>query len=162
MTEGVVVVLGNTGYNLGAGMTGGRAYVLDLDGRLEERINKGYVYTVPLLDKRAETELKYWIDKHYIETDSLWAKEILENWEKYKPLFKVVIPYETKRRTTDPFADIDECEFLPLEETQTVKPKEEAKQQQPNEDSLKEPTSQVRDKENQPEWVKRFLDFFGL
>jgi len=162
MTEGVVVVLGNTGYNLGAGMTGGRAYVLDLDGRLEERINKGYVFTVPLLDKRAETELKYWIDKHYIETDSLWAKEILENWEKYKPLFKVVIPYETKRRTTDPFADIDECEFLPLEEAQTVKPEEETKQQQPNEDSLKEPTSQVRDKENQPEWVKRFLDFFGL
>ncbi len=169
MTEGVVIVLGKTGFNLGAGMTGGRAYVLDLDGKLEERINKGYVYTVPLLDKRAEIELKYWLDKHYIETDSPWAKEILENWEKYKPLFKVVIPYETKRRTTDPFADIDECEFLPLEleeekelkEEEREKPSEELKEKEKLTEKLERETEEVCEEEK-PEWLKRFKGFFGL
>ncbi|HIC09049.1 MAG TPA: hypothetical protein EYO62_03250, partial [Aquificales bacterium] len=171
MTEGVVIVLGSTGYNLGAGMTGGRAYVLDLDGKLDERINKGYVYTVPLLDKRAEIELKYWLDKHYIETDSEWAKEILENWEKYKPYFKVVIPFETKRRTTDPFADIDECEFLPLELEEKETPKGGEKMETAQGEGEKETpkggevSSEPKggiDKEKYPEWVRRFFDFLGI
>jgi len=171
MTEGVVVVLGPTGYNFGAGMTGGRAYVLDLDRKLDERINKGYVYTVPLLDKRAEIELKYWLDKHYIETDSEWVKEILENWEKYKPYFKVVIPFETKRRTTDPFADIDECEFLPLELEEKETPKggekmetaqgEEEKETPKGGEVSSEPKGGI-DKEKYPEWVRRFFDFLGV
>ena len=171
MTEGVVIVLGSTGYNLGAGMTGGRAYVLDLDGKLEERINKGYVYITPLLDKRAEIELKYWLDKHYIETDSEWAKEILENWEKYKPYFKVVIPFETKRRTTDPFADIDECEFLPLEleEKETPKGGETVETAQgggeketPKGGEISSEPKGGLDKEKYPEWVRRFFDFLGV
>jgi len=169
MTEGVVVVLGPTGYNLGAGMTGGRAYVLDLDNKLDERINKAYVFTLPLLDKRAELELKLLVEKHYLETDSGWAKEILENWEKYKPLFKVVIPYETKRRTTDPFADIDECEFLPLELSKTAT-SEGKKRGEPVKDEVKGETvggseitePQREEVENYPEWVKRLLGFFGL
>lgn len=165
MTEGVVIVLGKTGFNLGAGMTGGRAYVLDLDGRLEERINRGYVFLLPLTDKRAEVELKYWIDKHYTETGSLWAKKILENWEKYKPLFKVVVPYETKRRTTDPFADIDECEFLPLEQGEETPTDEGLKKaKEPNEKIERETSETFKgEKErNYPDWFKKFLGFFGV
>jgi glutamate synthase domain-containing protein 3 len=174
MTEGVVIVLGETGFNLGAGMTGGRAYVLDLNGKLNERINKGYVYTVPLLDRRAEIELKYWLDKHYIETDSEWAKEILENWEKYKPYFKVVIPFETKRRTTDPFADIDECEFLPLEKEEEKELKKELAESSSDKDLIeKEQITEEVEKETEetckeeeridyPEWVRRFKNFLGL
>ncbi|NPB04998.1 MAG: glutamate synthase subunit alpha, partial [Aquificae bacterium] len=156
MTEGVVVVLGKTGYNLGAGMTGGRAYVLDLDGKLDERINKGYVFLLPLLDRRAELELKFWLEKHYLETDSEWAKEILESWERYKPLFKVVIPYETKRRTTDPFVDIDECEFLPLTppvQTSGAEPAEETEV----------PSAEGTERKEDAEGPKgRFLRFLGL
>ena len=172
MTDGVVVVLGNVGFNLGAGMTGGRAYVLDLKGDLESKINKGYVFTLPLTDKRAEIELKYWLEKHYLETNSKWAAEILENWEKYKPLFKVVIPYETKRRTTDPFVDIDECEFLPLEEILQKRMEEKAEEKTEREkelqkqerilEQLEEKTEEGCKEEHQPEWVKRFMNFLGL
>ncbi len=166
MTEGVVVVLGETGFNLGAGMTGGRAYVLDLKGDLEKRINEGYVFLMPLTDRRAELELKFLIEKHYLETDSPLAAEILENWEKYKPLFKVVLPYETKRRTTDPFADIDECEFLPLNpkggEEKAEEPKEVKSEREQTEPVKEQKESTFGEGEDYPKWVERFKRFFGL
>ena len=93
MTGGLVIVLGKVGYNVGAGMTAGIAYILDEDQTLERKINTSYV-KVRALKEEEEKELKYWIEEHFKATQSLWAKEILENWEKFKSLFKLVEPLE--------------------------------------------------------------------
>jgi glutamate synthase (NADPH/NADH) large chain len=82
MTGGLVIVLGKVGYNVGAGMTAGIAYILDEDQTLERKINTSYV-KVKTLKEEEEKELKYWIEEHFKATQSLWAKEILENWEKF-------------------------------------------------------------------------------
>ncbi len=108
MTGGVVVVLGTTGYNVGAGMTGGHAYILDMDNSLDKKINFSYVISRNLKDESEYEELKNLISKHVEYTGSLWAKEILENFEKYISHFKKVIPLEQCKR--DEMGESDECE----------------------------------------------------
>ncbi len=94
MTGGVVVVLGNVGFNFGAGMTGGYAYVLNLDGKLENKINYSYVTLRKLLIKEEVEELKMFINQHYKYTQSLWAKYILDNYDVFIDKFFKIIPLE--------------------------------------------------------------------
>ena len=108
MTGGRVVVLGKVGFNLGAGMTGGYAYILDEDNSLEQKLNYSYVYARRLVGDDEIKELKELIEKHYHYTNSPKAKEILENWEEYLKKFWKVIPLEQCHR--DPFGDSDACE----------------------------------------------------
>jgi glutamate synthase (NADPH/NADH) large chain/glutamate synthase (ferredoxin) len=92
MTNGRVIVLGVTGKNFGAGMSGGLAYVLDLDGTFEKRCNRTMVTLHRLADEYEVKGLKEIIHKHLELTESERAKEILGDWPKFEPLFWKVAP----------------------------------------------------------------------
>lgn len=94
MTGGRVVVLGKTGKNFAAGMSGGIAYVLDTDRDLYTKLNKELVSSIEITSKYDVLELKQMISEHVINTNSLKGKEILDNFEKYLPLFKKIIPHD--------------------------------------------------------------------
>ena len=95
MTSGVVTVLGETGLNFGAGMTGGFAYVLDIDSTLAERYNDELVELVRI-DSDALSEhalyLKAMIEDHVRETGSTWGNQILDMFEQRLKQFWLVKP----------------------------------------------------------------------
>ncbi|MCK9283122.1 MAG: glutamate synthase-related protein [Rhodocyclaceae bacterium] len=119
MTGGTVVVLGQTGRNFAAGMSGGVAYVLDEDGNFEKRCNLSMVALEPVPEEIAHSEtgeleshgrvdvrhlgradeelLKTLIARHAEHTDSERAKNILAHWTKYRSRFVKVMPHEYRR-----------------------------------------------------------------
>ena len=97
MTGGRVVVLGRTGKNFAAGMSGGIAYVLDEDTSLYKRMNKQLVSIEPVTDKYDVLELKDLITEHVAYTNSKKGKEVLDNFGEYLPKFKRIIPYDYKK-----------------------------------------------------------------
>ncbi len=97
MTGGRVVVLGATGRNFAAGMSGGIAYVLDKEGNFEYFCNKGLVDLSPVEDKADIVELQDMINKHLLYTQSSLAAKVLTNWDEYLPKFVKVIPFEYKK-----------------------------------------------------------------
>jgi glutamate synthase (NADPH/NADH) large chain len=123
MTGGVVVVLGVTGRNFAAGMSGGIAYVIDEDGTFESRCNMAMVALEPVpeeeavaetefgseleshgrvdvmadLDSKDSERLRTLISNHARYTNSKRAAEILADWDRYRPLFKKVMPVEYRR-----------------------------------------------------------------
>ncbi|MCI7131436.1 MAG: glutamate synthase large subunit, partial [Lachnospiraceae bacterium] len=97
MTGGRVVVLGKTGKNFAAGMSGGIAYVLDEDNDLYTRTNKEMVFTEALTSKYDVLELKELIGEHVTLTNSEKGKEILDHFADYLPKFKKIIPYDYNR-----------------------------------------------------------------
>ena len=126
MTGGVVCVIGPTGRNFAAGMSGGIAYVLDEDGDFERRCNLAMVDLEPVpaedeavktfgykyaqleerhgvvkvghhLSEMDERRLRTMIENHRRYTGSERAKHILENWEAYRPKFVKVMPLEYRR-----------------------------------------------------------------
>ena len=94
MTGGTVVVLGKTGKNFAAGMSGGIAYVLDEDWDFYQRINKDMVSLEPVEHKFDVALLKELIREHVELTGSPRGKEILENFGEYLPKFKKVLPHD--------------------------------------------------------------------
>ena len=97
MTGGCVVVLGTTGKNFAAGMSGGIAYVLDENRDLYTRINKEMVSVRELTNKYDVLELKDMIKEHVAYTNSEKGKKILENFGEYLPKFKKIIPHDYER-----------------------------------------------------------------
>jgi glutamate synthase (NADPH/NADH) large chain len=97
MTGGRTVVLGTTGRNFAAGMSGGIAYVLDENGDFEYYCNTGLVELGPVEDKADISELQELIGKHLLYTQSPLASKVLTNWEEYLPKFVKVIPLEYKK-----------------------------------------------------------------
>jgi glutamate synthase (NADPH/NADH) large chain len=121
MTGGMVIVLGQTGRNFAAGMSGGVAYVLDEDGTFEKRCNMSMVQLEPVpeelaaldstddvpeshgrvhfnhLNQADEQALRGQIEKHLRHTGSQRARLILENWPAYLPKFTKVMPTEYRR-----------------------------------------------------------------
>jgi glutamate synthase (NADPH) large chain len=97
MTGGRTVVLGRTGRNFAAGMSGGIAYVLDMNGNFDYFCNKGLVELMPVEDRTDVIELQEMINKHLLYTQSSLAANILTNWEEYLPRFVKVIPLEYKK-----------------------------------------------------------------
>ena len=97
MTGGKVIILGNTGRNFAAGMSGGIAYVLDLNGNFNYFCNKGLVELESLNDNEDIKEVQRLIDKHLHYTSSRLAEKILVNWDSYMPCFVKVIPFEYKK-----------------------------------------------------------------
>ena len=97
MTGGRVVVIGKTGRNFAAGMSGGIAYVLDEEGNFDYYCNKGLVELSPVEDAVDVQELQYLLNKHLLHTNSEKAQDILVNWDKYLPKFIKVIPWEYKK-----------------------------------------------------------------
>ena len=94
MTGGRVVVLGRTGKNFAAGMSGGIAYVLDEDTTLYKRLNKQLVSMVSVTEKYDVLELKSIITEHVAYTNSKKGKHILDNFAQYLPKFKKIIPHD--------------------------------------------------------------------
>ena len=121
MTGGMVIVLGQTGRNFAAGMSGGVAYVLDEAGDFEKRCNLSMVALEPVpaelaevdatedlpeshgrvhfnhLNKADESALREQIEKHLMYTGSERARLLLENWSVYLPKFTKVMPTEYRR-----------------------------------------------------------------
>ena len=97
MTGGRVVILGPTGVNFGAGMSGGIAYVYDPDGRFDERCNLDMIDLETLSAEQDEKELRSLIEQHVRFTGSRVGKQILENWEHCVPYFVKVFPIDYKR-----------------------------------------------------------------
>ncbi|WP_413681662.1 glutamate synthase large subunit [Prochlorococcus sp. MIT 1306] len=96
MTGGVVVVLGSTGRNVGAGMTGGVTFLLDEQGVVSDRVNKEIVEICLLTTVEQEAILKALLEAHLAQTGSTKAKAILANWISWKALFKVLVPPSEK------------------------------------------------------------------
>ena len=94
MTGGTVVILGRTGKNFAAGMSGGVAYVLDEDHDLYLKVNKEMITMQALSEKYEFEELQGLIEQHYKETNSPKAKRILDNFEKYSGDFKKIVPVD--------------------------------------------------------------------
>ncbi len=113
MTGGTVAVLGVTGRNFAAGMSGGIAYVLDTDGQFIKRCNVAMVDLEPLLsesEQQAKVGRELWhlgqadevlarqlIERHARFTNSRYAREILEKWALYRPRFIKIFPKEYRR-----------------------------------------------------------------
>ncbi len=81
MTNGRAVVLGLTGKNFGAGMSGGAAYVYDIDGQFQSRLNEEMVVALPIARDADIAEAKELIERHQELTGSPLAKELLSDWE---------------------------------------------------------------------------------
>lgn len=97
MTGGRVAVLGKTGKNFAAGMSGGIAYVLDMESDLYMKVNKEMAAIERMTDKYDVMELQSMIEEHVAYTNSEKGKEILEHFEEYLPKFKKVIPYDYRK-----------------------------------------------------------------
>ena len=113
MTGGTVAVLGLTGRNFAAGMSGGIAYVLDIDGEFVKRCNTAMVDLEPVhseseqqarlarelwhLGQADEVLLKSLVERHAKHTSSRRAYEILEKWAVYRPRFVKIFPKEYRR-----------------------------------------------------------------
>jgi glutamate synthase (ferredoxin) len=97
MTGGRVVVIGKTGKNFAAGMSGGVAYVLDEDSDLYKKLNKQLVSSETVTDKYDVQELKEIITEHVAYTNSKKGKEILDNFGEYLPKFKKIVPHDYKK-----------------------------------------------------------------
>ncbi len=95
MTGGLVTILGNTGYNFGAGMTGGFAYVLDLDRTFVDKYNHELVEIHRISNYHMEeyrNHLQAVITEFYNETQSAWGQQLLENFDDYINKFWLVKP----------------------------------------------------------------------
>ena len=98
MTGGRVVILGPTGRNFAAGMSGGVAYVWDRDGTFRERFNYGMADLQPLVpDSEDAAEAKSLIEKHFNWTGSTVAKEVLDDWDDAVNEFKKIMPRDYAR-----------------------------------------------------------------
>jgi glutamate synthase domain-containing protein 2/glutamate synthase domain-containing protein 1/glutamate synthase domain-containing protein 3 len=103
MTGGCAVVLGRTGRNFGAGMSGGIAYVLDEDGSFASRVNLETVDLDPPGVEDLET-VQRMVRRHFQYTRSRKADEVLRKWETYAPRFVKVFPKDYKRALSDRIA----------------------------------------------------------
>ena len=124
MTGGTVAVLGKTGRNFAAGMSGGVAYVYDEDGEFASRCNMSMVTLEPVLstseqnasvhrhvwhrDQTDEAQLKRLLEDHNRWTGSKRARELLDNWAVSRTKFLKVFPTEYKRA----LAEINEKKAL--------------------------------------------------
>ena len=97
MTGGVTVVLGRTGRNFGAGMSGGRAFVLDEDRDFEVRVNKEMVDLEPLEDPDDLQLVRSLLQEHCEATGSTLAKRVLDHWEEITRKFVKVMPVDYRR-----------------------------------------------------------------
>jgi len=91
MTAGTVVILGDFGRNVGAGMSGGQAFVYDPQGKLETRLNPDLVVAEPLVKATAAT-LRELVEEHLALTGSARAEELLADWDAALPSFRRVCP----------------------------------------------------------------------
>merc|ERR1719223_2070889 len=97
MTGGHLVVLGETGRNFAAGMSGGIAYIYDPDGKFPERCNMGLVGLEEIATTKENEELYGYIKEHVETTGSTVGQGMLENWDTVSSNFVKVFPHDYKR-----------------------------------------------------------------
>jgi glutamate synthase (NADPH/NADH) large chain len=97
MTRGVVVVLGRTGRNFAAGMSGGVAYVLDEAGDFDQRCNFEMVDLESFADESDEQFVRKLIEKHAKLTGSTRATKVIREWNLYRDKFRKIMPLEYRR-----------------------------------------------------------------
>jgi glutamate synthase domain-containing protein 3 len=97
MTGGVVVVLGTTGYNFAAGMTGGVAYVYNESGAFDTRCNLDTVDLESVWTEEDQKELRTLLEQHVAYTGSVRARKILDNWDACLPFFVKVMPIDYRK-----------------------------------------------------------------
>ncbi|TKW66603.1 MAG: glutamate synthase large subunit [Paracoccus denitrificans] len=115
MTGGVAVILGRIGANFGAGMTGGMAYLYDPEGLAPNYMNMESLVTCPVTVAHWEDQLKSLIERHVAETNSVKAREILDNWDTEKANFLQVCPKEMLPLLEHPIADTGDLAAMPAE-----------------------------------------------
>ena len=108
MTGGTVVVLGSVGDNFGAGMTGGMAYLYDIDDEFEKAVNPDSVVWQRFGSEHYEEECVELIRKHAAQTGSEFSKKILAEWDFVRTKFWQVIPKEMLNRLSIPLQDAAE------------------------------------------------------
>jgi glutamate synthase (NADPH/NADH) large chain len=96
MTGGRAIILGPTGRNFGAGMSGGVAYVYDADDSFASRVNPEMVDLDPL-DAADREWVREWVERHLAETDSPVAARLLDDWTTQAECFVKVMPKDYKR-----------------------------------------------------------------
>jgi glutamate synthase domain-containing protein 2/glutamate synthase domain-containing protein 1/glutamate synthase domain-containing protein 3 len=101
MTGGRVVVLGRTGRNFAAGMSGGLAFVLDEDGTFRKRVNPSMLDQLEPLDEGDAIEVRALVDEHLERTGSPVAQRVLDEWDELLPRFVKVFPADYKRVLAD-------------------------------------------------------------
>jgi glutamate synthase domain-containing protein 3 len=92
MTGGQVFVLGMTGNNFGAGMTGGSAYVFDTDGSFSKRYNPDTIRIHRVVEESDVEHIQSHVYRHLELTDSQRAREILNGWVDFRYLFWKIVP----------------------------------------------------------------------
>ena len=97
MTGGVVVVLGSTGRNFAAGMSGGIAFVYDKEGDFDRRFNGGMADLEQVTDEDDVATLKSMIEEHFTYTGSQPARQMLTDWNFTLPQFKKIMPRDYRR-----------------------------------------------------------------
>ena len=114
------MVLGNTGRNFAAGMSGGIAYVWDKNGDFKSKCNMGMVELFPVKEQGDIKELKTLIENHARYSDSSVARNILENWDKALTQFIKIYPTDYRRVLEEAAAakeehveDVPEGELVP-------------------------------------------------
>ena len=131
MTGGRVVILGKTGRNFAAGMSGGVAYVYDEDGHFGRRCNTSMVTLDKVLPREAQTGalvglhaeqpdealLKKLIEDHHRWTGSLRARELLDHWAESRGKFIKVFPHEYKRVLAERAAKAEAAEVTSKAQT---------------------------------------------
>jgi glutamate synthase (NADPH/NADH) large chain/glutamate synthase (ferredoxin) len=97
MTGGIVVVLGRTGRNFAAGMSGGVAFVLNELDKFQSRCNLGMVELEKVVTEEDKKTLHQMVTSHFMYTGSRKAKQVLGAWETMLPKFVKVMPVDYKR-----------------------------------------------------------------
>ncbi|HCJ61651.1 MAG TPA: hypothetical protein DHV49_02915, partial [Alphaproteobacteria bacterium] len=105
MTGGTAVILGAVGDNFGAGMTGGMAFIYDIDGNFERRVNPESLVWQRLASAHWEEMLKKHIVDHLQRTGSPRAAELLDDWADYRGYFWQLCPKEMVNRIEHPLSD---------------------------------------------------------
>jgi glutamate synthase domain-containing protein 3 len=113
MTRGLVLVLGPTGRNFAAGMSGGVAYIFDGDGGFKGRCNLGMVEVEPLHAQDAET-IHQLIRRHYEYTQSAVAWRMLSGWKQHAQQFVKVMPVEYRRVLVSQHLDSDTAKLASI------------------------------------------------
>jgi glutamate synthase (NADPH/NADH) large chain len=97
MTGGMVIVLGTTGRNFGAGMSGGLAFVQDEDGAFASRCNREMIDIEPVQDREDLERLVALIEEHVARTGSPRGEALLDHWTTAQTTFRKVVPKEYRR-----------------------------------------------------------------
>ena len=108
MTGGTAVILGSVGENFGAGMTGGMAFIYDLAGTFGDVVNDGSILYQRIETQHWDEVCRSLIEEHVTETDSGFARTMLDNWDRERGHFWQVVPKEIVDKLEYPIRSMSE------------------------------------------------------